>query len=408
MTIELRPLGVACNLGCTYCYQEPQRKANGNRGMKYDIDKMLQEVDKVGQPFSLFGGEILLVPKKDLEKLFKHGFEKFKHNGIQTNGTLIDDEHIEMFKKYNVHVGVSIDGPNDLNGLRKVRGKEDDDNATNDTTNKIIENLRKLTKANISTSVIITLHRLNGSKEQLPRLKKFIRWLGDIGIKHGNIHKLEVDKTMPDQEKHVLTQKENIEAFLDLAEFFERPENQDLKYEPFNNYYVALVREDFNYLTCFLNRCDPMNTQAVYGIEGDGALSNCGRTNKEGIDWYKADDFYFERYISLYYSPHEIHGCQGCRFFMLCGGGCPGEAIDGDFRNKTIHCATMKALLGYYEKVAVSKGIVPWTKRPDRKMKELIMIDNLKNGQNINYSQISDQFKRLTMTRVEVRPDGNE
>ena len=27
MSIELRPLGVACNLACHYCYQNPQRDA---------------------------------------------------------------------------------------------------------------------------------------------------------------------------------------------------------------------------------------------------------------------------------------------------------------------------------------------------------------------------------------------
>jgi uncharacterized protein len=27
MSVELRPLGVKCNIRCSYCYQDPQREA---------------------------------------------------------------------------------------------------------------------------------------------------------------------------------------------------------------------------------------------------------------------------------------------------------------------------------------------------------------------------------------------
>lgn len=380
LTIEIRPLGVTCNLACTYCYQEPMRQA-GNIHTKYDIDKIIEQVEKTGQQFNLFGGEALLVPKKDLETFFKYGYEKFGGTGVQTNGTLIDNDHIEMFLKYNVNVGISIDGANELNGLRKVRGR---DSKTLEATQTIVDNIGKLASAGVSMGIIITLHRENGSPERLPRLMNFIRWLGDIGVKGGNIHKLEVDKTMPDQEKHVLTQDENIWAFTELAKFFDKPENQDLNYNPFNDYEDAIVKSDFSSLTCYLNRCDPMNTQAVYGIEGDGALSNCGRTNKEGIDWYKADDTSYERYISLYHTPPELNGCQGCRFFMVCSGSCVGEGVDSDFRNKTTNCKTMKAMFGYYEDKAKKLGITPWTKKPNIKELESIMINSLMNKENTN------------------------
>lgn len=146
-----------------------------------------------------------------------------------------------------------------------------------------------------------------------------------------------------------------------------------------------------------------MDTQAVYGIEGDGGLSNCGRTNKEGIDWYKADDTGYERYLSLYNTPQKYNGCQGCRFFMLCSGGCVGEAIDGDFRNKTIHCATMKSMLGYYEEIAKSEGKTPWTLRDDRKLIESVFMSDLEKGWNTNYESVKGRIKQLTSRTVEVR-----
>lgn len=388
MTVELRPYGVACNLGCTYCYQEPIREA-GNGKVKYDFDKMIEQALSTNQSFSLFGGEALLLPINELEKFFKIGFEKFGYNTIQTNGTLITDEHIEIFKKYNVSVGVSIDGPKELNILREVRKFKGNDIETIKSTDLIISNIAKIVSNKIPTSIIVTLHRANGDKDKLQRLKDFIRWLGNIGVTQGNIHVLEVDKTMPDQEKYVLSQEENIEAMLSLAEFFD--ENKDLSWLPFSEIKRVLIGQDDS-STCYWNYCDHMNTQAVYGIDGDGSLSNCGRTSKEGIDFYKAKDQGFQRYISLYNFEDEHGGCKGCPYWITCGGNCPGESIDHDFRNKTIHCKTQKALHAFYEKKIEDSGIVPITKVSFVKEIEKIMYEAMLNGNRIN---IADSIRIL-------------
>lgn len=392
MTTELRPKGVQCNLGCKYCYQEPMRIA-GNINASYDVEKMLEEARKTGQPFHLFGGEALLVPERDLEIIWKEGYRLYKKNGIQTNGLLINDNHIRMFKEYNVHVGISIDGANELNSLRVIRGKEDDEKANLEATEKIIQNIIKLIENGVFCSIIITLHKINGNKDRLPRLMNFIRWLGDKGVKYGSIHVLEVDKTLPDQEENVLSQEENIEAFTELADFFKK--NKDLGYQPFADYNTIITGDDRN-VTCFFKKCDPMNTQAVYGIEGDGSLTNCGRTNKEGVDWYKADDFGYERYISLYYTPDNLGGCKGCRFWLLCGGSCPGESENGDFRNKTTHCKTMKSMFSYYEKQALINEKVPITMLPYRKEIEQVVIENLQYGISLRL----DQAKQIAKKRI--------
>jgi sulfatase maturation enzyme AslB (radical SAM superfamily) len=62
MSVELRPLGVACNIQCQYCYQNPQRDA-GNVPRSYDLDAMKAAVEREGGPITLFGGEALLVPE---------------------------------------------------------------------------------------------------------------------------------------------------------------------------------------------------------------------------------------------------------------------------------------------------------------------------------------------------------
>ena len=81
------------------------------------MDAMKAAVERVGGPITLFGGEALLVADDDLEELFRWGLEKYGSNSIQTNGVLISDRHVRMFRDDQVHVGISIDGPGELNDV---------------------------------------------------------------------------------------------------------------------------------------------------------------------------------------------------------------------------------------------------------------------------------------------------
>ena len=99
MAVEVRPFGVKCNIQCQYCYQNPQRNA-GNILHDYDMEKMKAGIESEEGPFTLFGGEPLMMPEKDLEEIWAWGHEKYGKSSIQTNGTLITDNHIRMFKQY--------------------------------------------------------------------------------------------------------------------------------------------------------------------------------------------------------------------------------------------------------------------------------------------------------------------
>ena len=92
-----------------YWYRNPQRDA-GNLSRVYDLDLMKSAVLQEGGPFTLFGGEPLLLPLADLEELWSWGLQQFGGTSLQTNGVLVTDAHIQLFKKYRVHVGISLDG----------------------------------------------------------------------------------------------------------------------------------------------------------------------------------------------------------------------------------------------------------------------------------------------------------
>lgn len=335
MTVELRPLGVRCNIQCQYCYQQPQRDAQP-AVRAYDMDKMKAGIAAEGGPFSLFGGEPLLVPEADLEELWRWGLEQYGRNAVQTNGTLIDDRHIALFRRYKVNVGISLDGPGALNDVR-WHGTADN---TRKATAKSQRAIERLCREGIPPSIIVTLHRNNAAASVLPALLDWVRDLDALGVRWLRLHLLEVDHPAV-RDKYALGIRENIDALRAFAAL--QPQLKRLRIDLFDDMRALLLGDDAG-TTCVWNACDPYTTRAVRGVEGNGVRSNCGRTNKDGIDFVKAGREGFERYLALYATPQASGGCRGCRFFLMCKGQCPGTAIDGDWRNRTEHCEVWKAL----------------------------------------------------------------
>jgi uncharacterized protein len=384
MGVELRPLGVKCNIQCQYCYQNPQRDA-GNVGHTYDLEKMKAAVGTSASGFILFGGEPLLVPEKDLEALWSWGLQKYGRNGIQTNGTRINDNHVRMFKQYRVHVGISVDGPGELNDVRWAGSVE----GTRDATARTHAALERLCREGIPPSVIVTLHRCNATREKLPAMHDWFRYLQSIGVSSARLHILEVEHDAIRQ-KYGLTLAENVEAFLSFLAL--ESELTTLRFDVFEDMRNLLLGTD-NKAACVWTACDPYTTGAVQGVEGNGQRSNCGRTNKDGVDFTKAGTEGFERYLALYHTPQEHGGCSGCPFFLMCKGQCPGTAIDGDWRNRTEYCDVWKALYRRLEEALIGKGLRPISARPERVRLEQFFLKTWARGDN---QTIASVLQRLT------------
>ena len=381
--VELRPLGVRCNIQCEYCYQNPQRDA-GNFNNEYDIDQMKAAIMMEGGPFAMFGGEPLLVRETDLEELWAWGFERFGYNAIQTNGTLINDEHVRMFKTYKVSVGISLDGPGELNDVRWHGSLE----KTREATAKSHLAVRRLCQEGIAPSLIVTLHRGNASAEMLPRLYAWIRELAEMGVEAVRLHLME-SESEPIRAKYALSTAENIAALIGFAEL--EKSLSRLTFDLFSDMRQMLIGDD-QATSCVWNACDPYTTQAVRGVEGHGERSNCGRTNKDGIDFGKGTAPGFERYLALYYTPQEARGCSGCRFFLMCKGQCPGTAINGDWRNRSEHCEVWKALYERMESDLLSEGQQPLSLSPRREIVEHELIDTWAQGRATYMSQALEQI----------------
>jgi uncharacterized protein len=374
MSVQLRPLGVSCNIQCQYCHQNPQRDADNVR-RDFDIEAMKAAVEREGGPFRLFGGEPLVVPEEDLEALWAWGLERYGSNGIQTNGVLINDSHMRMFHRYEVQVGISIDGPGELNDARwaGTLGR------TREATAKTEGAIERLCREGLAPSLIITVHRGNATAEKLPVMRDWLRRLEAMGVTIAHLLVLEVDSDSVG-DAYALSTDENLAAFLSFARL--EAELSTLRLSVFDDMRNLLMGSD-EQTVCVWNACDPYTTRALRGVEGNGQVSNCARTNKDGVDFVSSSTEGFERYLALYHTPQEHGGCSGCRFFLMCKGQCPGTAIDGDWRNRSENCGLWKGLFRHLEEELLDQGRLPLSASPERRDIEVAFLDLWTAGQSL-------------------------
>jgi len=391
MPAIIQPLDLKCNIQCQYCYQNPERDAR-HAQPPYNLEKIKGTVEKIGGPFSLFGGEPLMLPEKDLRDLWSWGLEKYGSNEIQTNGTLINDTHIEMFKQYRVHVGISVDGPGELNDARWAGTLEQ----TRQATAKTYAVIERLCKESIPPGLIVTLNRSNATGDKMPVMYEWFKYLEKIGITYARLHILEVTNEFV-RRKYALSSEENLSAFLGLLKL-EEEELTTLKFDIFQDIRDLLLGED-NATSCVWNACDPYTTQAVEGVGGSGQLSICNSVNRDGIGFTKSNVKSFERYLALYHTPQEYYGCKDCRFFIMCKGECPGTAIDGDWRNRTEYCDVWKGLYQHVEGQLLQEGRIPLSTDPERESLEKVFLNSWATGRNTNIAGALAQLKqRMSIT----------
>jgi len=412
MSTEIRPVTTDCNIRCVYCYQTSLRDADPTH--RYDEEAVFEAAKKLDNPFSLFGGESLILPLPKIEKLLELCFSRWKSSGIQTNGTLITEAHIEAFKKYKTHVGISLDGPDELNDSRWAGTREATKKLTA-RTHWAIKRLAEESKKNkldfLMPSIIVTLHAGNASKERFPRLVQWFHELDDMGIQHMNLHIMELDGMAKEL---YLPQEELADRLIDLWNM--QHEFKNLRFTKFDEILRLLEGDDCS-VVCIWRACDPHNTQAVNGIENDGAPSVCSRVHKGAINWLPAEGSGYDakfighpgtrlhtRQLALYITPQEHGGCQGCPFWLVCLGNCPGEGEHGDWRLRSHYCYTFKRLFDEGAKrlrLVGKKPICDWEHRGhlEEQLQNLFLTGHPQATLNFVVKMDKDATKK-GMTRV--------
>lgn len=132
--VFVKPVGASCNLACSYCYYLDKTKLLAESGIRRMTDELLemyiiQHIQASSEQtifFSWHGGEPTLAGLEYFNRIVEIQKKHLPHNrsvinGIQTNGTLLDDEWCRFLKKENFSVGISMDGPERFHAVNRFR-----------------------------------------------------------------------------------------------------------------------------------------------------------------------------------------------------------------------------------------------------------------------------------------------
>ncbi|MBN1683167.1 anaerobic sulfatase maturase [Candidatus Bathyarchaeota archaeon] len=131
--VFVKPIGAICNLGCQYCYYLEKKDlypSDEDFRMSYEIlEKYIkQHIEACSEDvisFSWHGGEPTMLGLeyfKKIVELQRKYLPKNKRifNGVQTNGTLLNEELCQFFSKEGFAVGISIDGPSEIHNKHRL------------------------------------------------------------------------------------------------------------------------------------------------------------------------------------------------------------------------------------------------------------------------------------------------
>ncbi|MDP3915586.1 MAG: anaerobic sulfatase maturase [Bacteroidota bacterium] len=181
--VFVKPVGASCNLACSYCYYLEKSELFADSGFHRMADDLLetyivQHIQASTEPtifFSWHGGEPTLAGldyfRRIVEIQKKHiPTDRFALNGIQTNGTLLNDEWCQFLKKENFIVGISIDGSERFHAVNRFRkdGKSCFD--------EVLRGYRLLQSYQIPCEVLCVVHAQNvGSPLEVYRYFKSLK-----------------------------------------------------------------------------------------------------------------------------------------------------------------------------------------------------------------------------------------
>ena len=166
--VFVKPIGPKCNLECRYCYYlDKEQLYHDSKSFRLsDVlleEYIIQHIKATQGPvinFSWHGGEPTLLGLDYFRKIcaLQHKHvppKKLVVNGIQTNGTLLDEAWCQFLEANHFVVGISLDGPRELHDTYRI-GR-----IRNSTFGKTLAGYKLLQKFKILTEILCVVNDIN-------------------------------------------------------------------------------------------------------------------------------------------------------------------------------------------------------------------------------------------------------
>ncbi|WP_243342334.1 anaerobic sulfatase maturase [Anaerococcus sp. AGMB09787] len=325
LNLMIKPASATCNLACKYCFylDQARHREKFTYGLMKDdtLERLVKDVftdDYDSINFLFQGGEPSLAGF-DFFNNFHNLVEGYNKNhtrlsfAIQTNGTLLDENWLSLFKKYNYLVGLSIDGLEEIHDNLRL------DRENKPTFDKALEAVDLLKKNSIDFNILTVV-----TKSMVHRASEVYDFYKKLGISYMQF--IPVIDPIDGKYEGISLEGYDYGVFLD---------------ELFNNWYEDIKKGKFTSIRFFENlllilmgrmpeACEMVGRCSVnITIEADGIIYPC--------DFYARDDFALgrvgdKRISEIIFSKNAYNfvkksfdlnlKCKTCPYLILCRGGC--------------------------------------------------------------------------------------
>ncbi len=356
-----------CNLKCEYCFE-----SNGDKLKCPDLIKVNDEFSEGIDNIDRYVDELYELNEQEKTTIIWHGgeptlinpelmatvMERQKQKGhdikwqIQTNGTLIE-KYIPTLKKYNVYVGISIDG------LKRHHDKYRVMKNGKPTFDLINRNMDLLRDNKIPFSVLVTI--TDNNVKDLIEIYKFLA-KKNISFSFNALYPR--DNVNDSAE---LSSKEFSDSICELFVYWIEDQTSKIVIGPFEQIIEGILMPYRGVPACnWQKNC--MDSFVAIDVKGDlypcehwvgydnMLFANIKDGLKQGID---KRDFFSKRVELL-----SENDCKGCPIFTFCYGGCPWNAymLLGDTNRADLSiCEGRKKIISHIYKYLKKnyKGDIP-------------------------------------------------
>ncbi len=341
-----------CNMNCTYCYLPESIRRQGKNMSKEEVCAALERLllffketlPEDIKPQIIFHGSEPLMAK---EAVF-YGIERYLDHfqfGVQTNGTLLDQEAISFLTDNNISIGISLDGSRTetANCDRKNwQGKGFFDHIV-----KVIEQLSDYPALNVMSTITAN------NVQELPQLVDFYYQLGlDMAMFNP------VRCTQPGG-RQVKPDDETLLHFFCVAldrclELYEST-GKKVVIASFANIMAGILAPTGRKLMCDITPCG--GGRCFFAVSALGDIYPCSEFI--GIPEFNCGNLFTQDLKEIVQAKQmeavkhriaeNIYPCSSCAIRHFCGAPCPAEVymVTGKLNSPSPYCRFYEGLIRY-------------------------------------------------------------
>jgi uncharacterized protein len=359
LRFELTPSGVylnpteRCNLNCTYCYLPGKQRSDGSH---MSAEKLIASLGKLRdyfrsvmpegrKPRAIFHGAEPLMNKAAVFAAIDAFADDFAF-GLQTNGTLLDDEAVEFLTSRNVSIGLSLDGP--VAGITDATRQTWGGKSVHD---KVLKAMTKL-KGYGSWSVITTC-----TTENLPYLTEMVELFHAYEVPTCMLNTLRC--TLPGAREVKPADVDMAKAFfaaMDRTYELYQQTGRKLLVANFANVLISILAPTARRLMCDISPCG--GGRAFFALAADSSLYPCSEfiglprfnggnlLDAGGVEAALQSEAF--RTVTAR-NVDQFEPCNDCAIRHFCGSPCPAEAheMNGGMNQIGAFCEFYKAQVNY-------------------------------------------------------------